>query len=224
MKFPYELIKRTALFKDIEGHSIESMMGCLGAQLADFAKGSYIYYVGDCTQKVGVVLSGRIHIIKEDLWGNRNIITEYSTGEVFGEAYAALASVPLEVSAYVAESCLVLFMDVKRIITTCPSACMFHTQLIRNLLAVVAQKNLVLTRKVEHVSKRTTREKLLSYLVMRSKVLKSSSFEIPFNRQQLADYLAVDRSAMSNELCKLRDDGILTFDKNRFEFLRYPEQ
>ena len=103
-----------------------------------------------------------------------------------------------------------------KILTVCPSACAFHNRLIRNLLTLVSRKNFQLNRKLEHMSKRTTREKLLSYLSMESKKANASTFTIPFNRQQLADYLSVDRSAMSNELCKLRDAGILEFNKNTF--------
>lgn len=213
----YRLIKRTALFDGIEENEIAAMMNCLSATTESYKNGQIIYRLGDTTTLVGEVLSGSVYIIKEDFWGNRSIISEIGAGQFFGETYALIPSAPLEVSVVAADACEVLYLDVKRIMTTCSSACEFHARLIRNLLMVTAQKNLLLTRKLEYMAQRTTREKLLSYLSAESQHMKSPSFEIPFNRQQLADYLSVDRSAMSNELCKLRDEGILKFEKNRFE-------
>ncbi|MDD3400971.1 MAG: Crp/Fnr family transcriptional regulator [Eubacteriales bacterium] len=214
-----EVIKHTALFDGIEQREIEAMMSCLSAEIKTYKKGQTIYRVGDTTSLIGEVLSGSVHIIKEDFWGNRNILSQISLGQLFAETYAAMATEPLEVSVIAAETTEVLFMDVRRIMTTCSSACEFHSRLIRNLLAVTAQKNLMLTRKLEYMAGRTTKEKLLCYLSAESQRQKSAIFEIPFSRQQLADYLAVDRSAMSNELCKLRDRGVLKFEKNRFELL-----
>ncbi len=219
MKENIEIVKHTALFDGIAENEIEAMLGCLSATTKVYKKGQLIYRVGETTTLVGEVLSGRVHIIKEDFWGNRSILSELGSGQLFGETYAAMASEPLEVSVLAAEHCEVLFLDVKRIMTICSSTCIFHTRLIRNLFTVAAQKNLMLTRKLECMAGRTTKEKLLSYLSAESQRQKSPLFELSFNRQQLADYLSVDRSAMSNELCKLRDQGILKFSKNRFELL-----
>ena len=224
MKIDCTLIKHAALFDGIDEGEIASMMNCLSAATAKYKKEQIIYRVGDATTMVGVVLSGRAYVVKKDFWGNRSILSEISAGQLFGETYALMPSAPLEVSVAAAEACEVLFLDVRRILTTCSSACEFHARLIRNLLTVTAQKNLLLTRKLEHMAQRTTREKLLSYLSAESQRQKASSFEIPFNRQQLADYLSVDRSAMSNELCKLRDEGILVFEKNRFQLLQPSNQ
>ena len=109
--------------------------------------------------------------------------------------------------------------DVKRIITTCPSACRFHAMVVQNMFFAISEKNRRLVQKLGHMSKRSTREKLISYLSEEAKKQNTASFTIPFNRQQLADFLSVDRSAMSNELCKMRDDGLLEFDKNQFRLL-----
>lgn len=216
MEIDYKLIKRTALFDGIDETEIAAMLDCLSATTKNYKKDRIIYRIGDITTLVGAVLSGRAYAIKEDFWGNRSILSEIGVGQLFGETYAAIPSAPLEVSVVAAEACEVLFLDIRRILTTCSSSCEFHARLIRNLLAVTSRKNLLLTRKLEYMSQRTTREKLLSYLSAESQRQRSSSFEIPFNRQQLADYLSVDRSAMSNELCKLRDEGVLSFEKNRF--------
>jgi len=162
------------------------------------------------------VLSGRVQIIEEDFWGNRNIIADNWPGDIFGESYAFLPGELLRVSAVAAENSSVMMIDARHMLEICSSACHFHTRLIQNILAETAKKNLALTRKLSHMSKRSTREKLLSYLSGQSLAAGSDQFEIPFNRQQLADYLCVDRSAMSNELCKMRDEGLLTFEKSSF--------
>ena len=135
---------------------------------------------------------------------------------MFGEVYACLGNEELLNHAVAVNPSVVLFMDVNRVLTVCPSACRFHGLLIRNLLNVMASKNKMLTQKLQHMSQRTTREKLLSYLSEQSLKAGSPSFTIPFNRQQLADFLAVDRSAMSNELGKMRDEGLLQFDRSHF--------
>lgn len=210
------LAGQSRLFDGIGPDELASLLRCLSATTRHYAKGRFVLRAGDVTTQVGEVISGRVHVVKEDFWGNRTILSELEVGGLFGETYAAMPSEPLEVSVIAAERSEVLFLDVRRILTTCSSACAFHTRLIRNLLDVSAQKNLMLTRKLECMAQRTTREKLLSYLSAESQRQGSSSFEIPFDRQQLADYLCVDRSAMSSELGRLRDEGTLRFERSKF--------
>ena len=210
------LLSNTTLFTGIAKEDISSMLTCLSARMATYKKGEFILHTGNTIHEVGMVLSGSALIIKEDFWGNRSILSEVSSGFLFAETYACIGTVPLEVSVVASSDCEILFLDFHKILTTCSSTCQFHTKLIHNLLATLAQKNLTLTRKLEHMSQKTTRDKLLSYLSGESLKAKSPSFSIPFNRQQLADYLSVDRSAMSNELGKLKKEGILTYDKNTF--------
>jgi len=210
------VIKKSALFTGINNQEISAVLNCLSAKHSKYTKGQFIFRSGESISYVGMVLSGQVHIIKEDFWGNRTIIAEVSAGSLFGETYACVQGESLEVSAVSSENSDILFLDIHKMMTVCTSACQFHTKLIRNLISVLAEKNLMLTKKMVHITKRTTREKLLSYLSTQSLKSGKASFEIPFNRQQLADYLSVDRSAMSNELCKLRDEGILTFQKSTF--------
>lgn len=216
------IIKKSVLFYGMEEQEISPMLSCLSAVLKSFKKGEFIYRSGEGIASMGLVLRGSVHIIEEDFWGNRTILSEVSPGQLFGDAYACMPSVELEVSALAASDVDILFLDVQKIVTVCTSACEFHTRLIRNLLSVLSEKNLLLTRKIKHMAKRTTREKLLSYLSEESLKHKCPTFDIPFNRQQLADYLCVDRSAMSNELSKLKEEGILTFEKNRFRLFEPP--
>ena len=192
------------------------MLDCLSAYAQIYQKGECIFHRGERITSVAMLLEGCIHIQKEDYWGNLSILSEISAGEIFGEVYACLGNEEILNNAVAVRQSTVLFLDISRILTVCPSACRFHGRLIRNLLSVIASKNKILTQKLSHMSQRTTREKLLSYLSEQSLRTGCSSFDIPFNRQQLADFLSVDRSAMSNELCKMRDEGILAFDKNHF--------
>jgi len=210
------IMRKSALFGGIQENELLSMLGCLSARAASYQKNQFVFRRGEINAVIGMVLCGSVHMIKEDFWGNRTILGRASAGQLFGETFGCLQNEPLGVSAIAAESAEIMFLDVRKIMTTCSSACEFHTKLIRNLFSVLAEKNLLLTKKLEHMAQRTTREKLLSYLSAESQKGGSPAFEIPYNRQQLADYLCVDRSAMSNELCKLRDEGILTFQKNSF--------
>lgn len=212
----FKLLKNSKLFYGIAEAEMGSMLSCLSASKQSYQKGECIFRRGEHIHHVAMLLEGYIHIQKEDYWGNLSILSEIQEGEIFGEVYACLGNDEILNNAVAVKPSIVLFLDVNRILTMCPSACRFHGRLIRNLLSVIASKNKILTQKLEHMSQRTTREKLLSYLSEQSLRAGCPSFVIPFNRQQLADFLSVDRSAMSNELCRMRDEGILLFDKNHF--------
>lgn len=216
MKKYLKLLKNTKLFEGITEAEIETVLGCLSASVMRYKKGDIVFHRGERITSVALLLEGGIHIQKEDYWGNLSILNEISEGDIFGEVYACLGNDKILNHAVAVKPSVVLFLDVGRILTLCSSACRFHGRLVRNLLSVLALKNKMLTQKLEHMSQRTTREKLLSYLSEQSLRTGSSSFTIPFNRQQLADFLSVDRSAMSNELSKMRDEGILLFEKNHF--------
>lgn len=217
MSIPYGFLKKTSLFRGTSEEELPILLDCLAPTTREYAKNELILRQGEDVSAVGLVLSGRAQVIEEDFWGNRSILADAWPGDLFAEAYAFLPGERLRVSVVAAEPTSVMLLDAKRMLEVCSSACRFHTRLVQNILAESARKNLALTRKVSHMSKRSTREKLLSYLSGQALGAGSDAFEIPFNRQQLADYLCVDRSAMSSELCKMRDEGLLVFDKNRFQ-------
>ena len=219
MKKYIPILKRTRLFAGVGDNEIESMLSCLVARLKTYKKGEYVFRHGEHISDITVLLDGKLHIQKDDFWGNRSILGEIIVGEMFGEAYATKDSGALLNDVVAIEDSVVVFFDVKRILTTCSSACRFHATTVQNLFFAISEKNRKLVQKLGILSKRTTREKLISYLSEQAKKQNSGSFEIPFNRQQLADFLSVDRSAMSNELCKMRDEGLLEFYKNRFKLL-----
>lgn len=219
MKKYLTLLKKSNIFIGIEENEIEPMLKCLSSRITNFKKNEFILRNGEHIHSVGMVLSGLALVEKEDFWGNRSIISEVTPGMIFAESYACLSELPAEISVTASENTDVMFFDIKRILSVCSNSCSFHRRLIQNLLTVIAKKNVNLTKKIEHISKKTIREKLLSYLSTESLKCGCSSFEIPFNRQQLADYLSVDRSALSNEISKLQNEGIIESKKNKFKIM-----
>ena len=216
MKDFVPVLKKTKLFSGVGDEEISTMLSCLGASLFTYKKGDYVLRQGEHLSDILVLVEGSLHIQRDDYWGNRSILGHIGIGEIFGEAYAAPDSGTLLNDVIAVEDSSVFSFDVKRVISTCSSACRFHTMVVQNLFFAISEKNRTLVQKLDYLSRRTTREKLISYLSEEAKWQNSPQITIPFNRQQLADYLSVDRSAMSNELGKMRDEGLLEFEKNRF--------
>ena len=215
-----ELLNNVPLFEDIERHEIKSLLSCLSAKVESFKTKEAVFFAGNNAEYVGTVLSGKVQIIKEDFYGNRNIIAFAEKGQLFGEAFACADLKILPISVFCVEDSEIMLIDYRKIISTCSKNCIFHSKLIFNMLRIIANKNVMLSQKMEFVSKRSTKEKLLAYLSSEAKKAGSNSFSISLNRQELADYLYVDRSAMSAELCKMRDSGVLEFNKNKFTLKR----
>lgn len=213
------ILKRTQLFSGVGEEEIGAMLNCLQAKLCTYKKGEYVLRQGEHLDNILVLTEGKLHIQRDDYWGNRSIINMVSVGEMFGEAYVAPESGTLMNDVLAVEDSAVIFFDVKRIITVCSASCRFHSMVVQNLFFAISEKNRKLVQKLTFMTKRTTREKLIAYLSEEAKRQNSSEFSIPFNRQQLADFLSVDRSAMSNELCKMRDEGLIEFEKSCFKLL-----
>lgn len=219
MKRYIPILKNTQLFSGASDEDIEAMLGCLQARLCTYKKGEYVLREGERIERLMMLVKGELHIQRDDYWGNRSIISMVGVGEMFGEAYAAPESGPLLNDVLAVEDSAVIFLDIGKLLTVCPNGCKFHAMAVKNLFFAISEKNRKLVRKLGYMSRRTTREKLIAYLSEEAKRQNSGAFSIPFNRQQLADFLSVDRSAMSNELCKLRDEGLIEFEKNRFRLL-----
>ena len=217
MKKYLDILKRSKLFANVSKDEISGMLTCLDAHEKHYKEGEFVFRQGDKVESVSVLVDGALLVQADDYWGNRSIITRVAVGELFGQAYLAGEAIMNDVVAV--EDSTVIFFDAKRVLTTCSSACPFHNQVIRNLFFALSETNLRLVTKLGHIQKRTTREKLMSYLSLMERKSGSNPFTIPFNRQELADFLSVDRSAMSAELGRMRDDGLLTFDRNRFTLL-----
>lgn len=214
-----KILKSVLLFKGISQDNLKSLLNCLGASIKHYNKDDIVFMSGERISSIGIVLSGQVQVVQEDYYGSKCIIGNVDAGRLFGEAFSFASIEEFPVNVYATVKSDILFIDSKALVTPCTKACDFHSKLIFNMLNIVSMKNLSLTQKIEFLSRRTTRDKLLAYLSAEAQKAQSGKFCIPFNRQELADYLHVDRSAMSSELCKLRDDGILRFKKNRFEFL-----
>ena len=219
MKRYIPILKNTQLFSGASDEDIEAMLGCLQARLCTYKKGEYVLREGERIERLMMLVKGELHIQRDDYWGNRSIISMVGVGEMFGEAYAAPESGPLMNDVLAVEDSAVIFLDIGKLLTVCPNGCKFHAMAVKNLFFAISEKNRKLVRKLGYMSRRTTREKLIAYLSEEAKRQNSGAFSIPFNRQQLADFLSVDRSAMSNKLCKLRDEGLIEFEKNRFRLL-----
>lgn len=222
MKKYLNALKRSPLFLGINENEIESIFSCIMSETKTYEKNQFVLRLGDNVTSVGIVLKGSVSIIKEDFWGNRNLLAKVMPSGIFAETYALIPSSSLSVSVITDTPATILFLNVPRLLNPCSASCKFHSKLILNFMSVLAEKNLMLNEKLTHMSQRTTREKLLSYLSSEAAKSKNASFEIPFNRQQLADYLSVERSAMSLCLSKMRSEGLLDFKKNRF--ILYPHK
>lgn len=209
-------LRHSPLFAGISESEIETMLSCLGAVTRSYSKGDFVYRAGERPTTLNVLMKGKLYIQSDDYWGNRHILHIVESGDLFGEAYVAPDSGALMSDVIAAEDSTVMALNLRRLLTTCSVSCCFHAQVIQNLVFTLSAKNRRLVGKLGILSKRSTREKLIAYLSEEAKKHDSAAFTIPFNRQQLADFLSVDRSAMSKELCRMRDDGMLEFHKNRF--------
>ncbi len=212
----FSVLRSSQLFSGISENELAAMLSCLDAKKESFSKGAFLLRAGDTTETIGVVLSGNVLISQEDIWGNRNILSKAGPGQTFAAAFACSHGAVLNMSVTAETPVTVMFLNVKRILNICSSACSHHSRIIRNLLGELADKNLQFSEKLTHMGQRTTRAKLMSFFSAEAQRLGKYEFDIPFSRQQLADYLAVERSGLSLELGKMRSDGLLDFNKNHF--------
>ncbi len=209
-------LAKNPLFKEVSNEEIMTMLNCLGAIKKSYKKNQYVLHSEVQDEKMGIVLEGSVHVVKEDYWGNRTILSKAGPGELFGESFPWSDTQPLPVSVVATEPSEIIFINYNRLTTTCTNACPYHTKLINNMLHILVERNIQLSQKIDLLVQRSTREKLLSYLSAQAMLLNGNSFYIPFNRQELADYLAVERSAMSKELSRMKEEGLLDYKKNWF--------
>ncbi len=222
MKGYLPVFSDSLLFRGISQDDLPRMLNCLNARRTRHSRQDLILREGEKISELGFVLFGQAQVTKDDYMGNRTIFADILPGDVFAEAYAFRKELPVPINVISITESEILWLDCGRITGICSKVCNFHTKLVENLLFIMASKNILLNRKIEHISKRTTREKLLAYLSDQAFLQGSRAFSIPFNRQELADYLCVDRSAMSSELSKLQSEGIIRYKLNHFAFLNMP--
>lgn len=219
MKKYLKILRQCPLFYDIEDNELLGMLGCLDAKVETFDKKYTVFAEGKPASFIGILLSGMIQIIQIDYYGNRNIVSHAEPGDIFCEAFACAETKSLPVSVIAAEPSEIMLINCRHILHTCSNSCTHHQQLIFNLMRSLATKNIMFHQKLEITSKRSTREKLLTFLQFYSQKMGSNTFDIPYDRQELADYLEVERSGLSAEIGKLCREGIIESQRSRFTLL-----
>ena len=219
MKKFLEVLKKCPLFDGIDETDLLRMLDCLGAKTAFFDKKYTVFAEGKPAKYIGIVLSGSVQVEQLDYYGNRSILSTMGESEIFAEAFACAEVESLPVSVIANEPSEIMFIECSHVLHTCQNGCGFHHQLIFNLMRDLATKTILFHQKIEITSKRTTREKLMTYLMLQAKRAGQSSFDIPYDRQELADFLEVDCSGLSAEISKMKKEGIIDNRKQHFELL-----
>ena len=219
MKKYFDILRKCRLFSGVEDENLIPLLGCIGAKVESYGKKYTVLAEGSAPKYMGIVLSGSVQVINVDYYGNRTILSGAEPSELFGEAFACAEIKSLPVSVIANEDSEIMLLSAERILHSCHNACAFHQKMIFNLMKNLADKNIMFHKKVEITSKRTTREKLMTYLMLEAKKQGKNEFLISFDRQELSDYLEVDRSGLSAEISKLRNEGIIECRKNRFKLL-----
>ena len=214
-----EFLATTALFENTTAEEVDAMLGCLGTRAKTYDAGEYIHHMDDFINSVGVVLEGSVRIESVDVWGNVSVIGVRKPGQLFGEAQAAVPNEPLMVDVIATTKCRIMFLEAAKVLSTCSHACPNHRRASTNLTRLIARQNLALSRRILHVAPKTIRGKVLAYLSDEAERAGSPEFDIPYDRQQLADYLGVDRSALSAELSRMARDGVLRTNRSHFVLL-----
>ena len=215
-RFPTELLAQTQLFAGSSPDEIEAMLGCLDARVRSYGEGAYVHHMGDVIKTVGLVLEGGVRIESVDVWGNVSIMGTAGPGGMFGEAYAAVPDEPLMVDVVAAQESTIMFLNLAKVLATCSHACPNHRRASANMTAIIARHSLALSRRILHVAPKTMRGKILAYLSDVAERTGRREFDIPFDRQQLADYLGVDRSALSAELSRMQKAGLIETRRSHF--------
>lgn len=218
MKKYLSILTDVEIFKNIKEDDIVAMLSCLNAKINNYTKGEFIFIAGEKVTNLGIILKGNVHIIKEDFEGERTIIATLSKGEYFAEALCCANIQESPVTVVANNDCEILFLEFSRILHSCTNSCIFHTQLIENMLYVIANKNIILQNRLEIMSQKTLRKKILSYLNSLA-IKQGSNITIPFNREEFADFLCVDRTSLSHELSRMKSDGLIDYQKNHFNLL-----
>ncbi len=211
-------LKKFPLFHGIEEAEIMDMDARRCMHRRTFQKGDTVLHEGSRVRQIGLVLSGRVMIRHLDLWGNESILSHADSGHIFAESYA-LSGEPILVNVTAEETTDVLFLDVAMFTDPQYQNLSWYPKMLCSMLALSTRKNLLLSERIFCTGPKTVRGRLMIYLSSQASKAGRMDFTIPFNRQQLADYLNLDRSALSRELCRMRDEGILTFRKNSFHML-----
>lgn len=212
-------IAKNPLFYGVSESDLKVMLKCLDAFIAEYKKGEYILFEQEDMRNIGIIIDGSIDMVKEDIWGNKTILVRMGTRELFGETFSCGADTTSLVSYRTVQNAKILFIPFDRVMHTCKLTCVFHHRLVENMVTMIAAKNRQLMNKVEVLSKRSLREKILAYLTQQATLQGNTQFTVPLGRSELADYLCADRSALTRELTNMKKEGIIDYDKNSFKLL-----
>lgn len=219
MNSTMQIIRNTGLFTGISDQEATAMSKCLGAETRRCMPGEILWREGDRVEQIGIVISGRIDVIKRDWWGNEIALSSNGPGSVICLEYACSGDRGIDVSIVSSGHAEVVLFWIAKVVRVCKSSCEFHSRLINNLVRMLSKGCMDMNRRLDELSKKTIRDKLRAYLSDCAKDAGSNEFTVPLNRQEMADHLNVDRSALSAELGRMRNDGILDFNKNQFVLL-----
>ena len=214
-----EFLKKLPIFAGLNDKEITSILKFFNYSEKNFQKNEFIFEVDKKIDKIGIVILGEINIIKEDFWGNRNILNKFKSGEIFGEVFA-LSKNPSNIMVEASQDCKILFLDLKNFSINSEKNFEEITKFLSNIFKISLKKNILFTEKLEHISKKSIREKIISYLSTEAQKNNTNSFLIKFDRQELADYLFVERSALSRELSSMKKEGLIDYKKNNFTLIK----
>jgi len=221
MKKNIELLKNIALFDNIGENELEHLLSCLDAKIQEYKKDQFVWMQGDENYKVGIVLTGKVNIIKDDVMGNRSLIAGIEAPHIFGESLVSSEIESSPVSVQVVTPSTIMLIDFLRLVKSCASSCDFHTRLIQNMMKIIARKNIYLNEKINYLKRTTTRQKLAAYILNHMDNKSTLKTNISLSREELADYLGVNRSALSRELSNMKKDGLIDYKKSSFDILNY---
>lgn len=211
-----EKIRTSPLFDNIEEADLSTMLSCLGAAVRDYKKSEFVFLEGAELKQIGVVIEGAVHMVKEDVWGEKTILAVMGPGEIFGESFVCGDYDSSTVSFQASCDCKILCLSFHRVLCVCGNACTYHNRLVENMVTLIAHKNVKLMEKMAILSKKSIRERILTWLSLQVQFYGSETFRSPLGRLNLADYLCVDRSALTRELTRMKTDGLLDYNKNTF--------
>ncbi|NLI61654.1 MAG: Crp/Fnr family transcriptional regulator [Clostridiales bacterium] len=206
-----QVLVKCPLFEGMDMDQLNSMLECIKPRVLKYNKDEFIALAGNDFKGVGIILSGEAIIVKENVAGNRVIISMIESGEIFGEMAAFSGKPKWPASVIAQQPCNVIFISSKTFVSQCENLCVSHQLLIMNMLKILSQKALILNRKMEYLSIRSIRGKIIHYLLEQYKQNDKNMFTLPLNRNELADFLNIPRPSLSREMCRMRDEGLIDF-------------
>lgn len=219
MQIDFQKLTSLPLFYGIKKENLPTMLTCLGSFQKKYKKDEIILLESNEVRSIGIILSGTVHMVKQDIEGYQTLLVVMKTGEIFGESFSCGSYLNARVSFFAATPCTVLFLPFYKVIHSCNMTCAFHHHLIENMVKLIGDKNVQLMQKIEIISKKTLREKITAYLHNEALEQNSKRFTVSLGRLELAQYLCADRSALTRELSCMQKDGLITYHKNTFEIL-----